>query len=551
MDNPSNDWRLDPAALTGVVAGITALAVFAAAGVSQLHPEAAQWLTSGTVSNLSVKQLMQTGAITTASPGFELYAGLLHRILGGGALYAHYVLALIFGALTVGLVSHLATDVSGRPLGGALAGLAMVSMPPVVTAFTAIGPAAPAYALGTIVLVGLTRRQPRWWTQLATLIAGAGWTLVWPPAFGLLALGWLWRVTDRRGGSPPNDEPDEATTDETDADGLFAQPALPIGLALAPVAVILLVSLHPGFWSAPVGRWGAFLYELVSPQSDSVVYAATAYTEGRPPLWIGLQLAVESLPLPTVILGFVGCVVFWRGGDHERATARESGRLTRTLAGTAVLLALMPWITRALSFGAVDHLGYLAISIAPLAGATAATLGIDLADGIADVEPVNARRIGALAGALVLLPGALSVVAAHPVADCWWNSLVDGPRGAAETGRPVCRHGGLPVSLVGDLDGQSIYGGEARDALEAYRRAGWLADELTVQNAAADATAIVRRAETMRPGTKSVGDNPNALVAPAAHRLRTIEIDDLPVWRVDRLPQQIPDDFIESSSSSE
>jgi len=551
MDNPSNDRRLGPAALTSVVTGIAALAVFGAAGVSQLHPGAAQWLTSGVASELSVEQLMQTGAITTASPGFELYAGLLHRLLGGGALYGHYVLALICGAITVGLVSHLATDISGRPLGGALAGLAMMAMPPLVTAFTAIGPAAPAYALGAIVSVGLTRRQPRWWTQVITVVAGAGWTLVWPPAFGLLALGWLWRVTDSGADSPANEESDEAATDETDADGLFTRPALPMGLALAPIAVILLVSLHPGFWPAPVGRWGAFLYELVSSQSDSIVYAATAYTEGRPPPWLGVQLAGESLPLPSVILGFIGCFLFWRGGDDEGATAHESGRLTRTLAGTALLLALMPWITRTLSVGAVDHLGFIAISIAPLAGATAATLGIDLADRLADFEPVNARRIGVLAGALALLPGALSVVAAHPVADCWWNSLVDGPRGAAETGRPVCRNGGLPVSLVGDLDGESIYGGEARDALHAYQRAGWLAGGLTVENSAADASAIVRRAETMRPGAKSVGDSPNALVAPPSQRLQTIEIDDLAVWRVDRLAQQIPEDFIESSSSSE
>ncbi len=548
MDNDSNDRRLGPAALTGWVTGIAALAVVAAAGIAQLHPDAAQWLRSLSASDLSVDQLMKTGAITAASPGFELYAGLLHRALGSAALYGHYSLALICGAITVALVSHLATDLSGRPIGGALAGLAMLSMPPVVTAFTSIGPAAPAYALGTVVLFGLTRRQPRWPTQLITVIAGAGWTLVWPPAIGLLAIGWLWRVTDS--GSKPR-QTGEALKDEPDADGMFGRPALPIGLALAPIAVIALLSLHPGFWPDPIGRWGAFLYAVISPQSDSLVYAATTYAEGRPPLWIGLQLAVESLPLPTVILSLVGYVLFWHGDETEETSAHDSGRLTRLLAGAVLIAALLPWVTRTLSLAAVDHLGYIAISLTPLAGATAATLGIDLANGIADIEPTNTHRIGALVASLALLPGALSVVAAHPVADCWWNSLVDGPSGAAETGRPVCRHGGLPVSLVGGLDGEYIYGGEARGALDTYRRAGWLADGLAVQDSAAGATAIVRRAETIRPGTDSLGDNPNALVAPPAQRLQTIVIDDLAVWRVDRLDQQIPDDFNESSSSSE
>jgi hypothetical protein len=190
-------------------------------------------------------------------------------------------------------------------------------------------------------------------------------------------------------------------------------------LALAAaglLAVLVVLALWPYLWADPVGRIAEHL---------SYIGLRKGYTraESMAPV---IPATLLTTPLPFLLLFAAGI-----GPCLRRAWRRDRLALL-VLAWIAVVLGryLLP---QAVNFDGVRHFLEIFPAMAAVAGLGASAL-VGLAGRV--LPRLAAPGARALLAALLLVPGAWTLVATHPFQIAYWNVLAGGPRGAWEKGLP-------------------------------------------------------------------------------------------------------------------
>jgi len=461
------------------------------------------------------------GGLTRPHPLYGLLAHLAGRISSDPPI------ALLRGASLVFAVGSLpAIWGLGRKLGGfgtaVAATVVFAVLPQTVGLATAITAGSLFLFLWCWFLRLSVVDRHDWATTPVIWILGGALVLVWPV---VLLWGALWLYLEVRAGA--------TATDTRRLSGEIAPATVPLAIAVAPVAVLLVATaMHPEFWAAPLQSWGEFLKNAMSWTGPVFRFDGVAYRHARPPMWVGLPLVWWTLPAVVV----AGAGIGWLQSLRDPSAGSRGERLARKVVLWGPLFALsLPWIHRGPAFGRIE---FTYVMLPMLALSTGRLL-----DGaFGSLRRVTAHRFGERLGAGVagLVVGAtlLSVlgtsVRIHPVEGSYYNRLAGGLGGAVDQGLRISRDGVFPVSALrplGASDGEPTVFVVGHDSLTSvYEDAGLLPHVPTTDDAHS-ADRLVRQLGAFRPGSGGVRTNPAALVSVGRDTRPLLRADGVPlIW---------------------
>ncbi len=262
-------------------------------------------------------------------------------------------------------------------------------------------------------------------------------------------------------------------------------PAIPwVLLACAIVGPLVFVAHWPWLWHETFLRIGKYIGFHLHHEHYPIRYFGEVLVKPPFPIAFPFVMSVYTIPGPLLVLGTFGLLIATLRGLTRRAPAEV------LLAVATLLPIVMIALPSSPIFGGVKHWH----NAMPTLCILAARLVFEAARVVSEAKPAWARATPVALSALVLLPGALGIIASHPNGIGYYNELAGGFRGGAELGMQRSFWGGLNRPLMEEIaklpSGTRVFFDHSNwDAIRMYQKEGTLPRHIHFANEARQADA--------------------------------------------------------------